>query len=221
MKKIEKKIEQYFEDKEIPELSIQEQDKLRNLVKANKRNNKTQIFKRVAIYASAFCLVLLMLIPTIMLINKKETPNKPTPTVYYGKDEATKKDLTIEETQEVISNSYAKYNFIFTELSFLSSVGYYIPNNDSLLAIQIKANEIESPYTVIEIHLIISKQFIFDKHDEYLKDSSYTQNSNYKLYKKSYQDSFSENMQGYIIFDTHQLYISLNMINESLFNKFL
>lgn len=227
-KKIEEQLsqdlEKYYEDIEVPELSLEKQEELRNLVKQNTPKRKRfALWQTITAVASAVCLVALIIIPTIVMLNKNDDPQNPppiTPPIYFGKDEATKVELNLVETQNIVNTQFAKYNFMFTDLTYISSKGFYNPENNNLLAIQIIFNEKEIPYTQVEIHLVSSKQFILDEQTIYTTDAEQTITATYEMYKL-YQLDLIENMFGYIIFEDHEIYIHLARINETLFNKFI
>jgi len=220
MSKIENEIEEYFEEKEIVELSLEKQNELKNLVKQNKKRRKISKLKRLSYITASICLVFLVTLPIINLINKPSNPTNP-PTIYYGDNEATKTDLQVQDAQLIISQNYPQYNFIFDEFNFVSLVGFYHPENNSLLALQIQAQEISIPYTLIEINLIVSNQFIFSAKDTYTNNATYSETEDYKMYKKSTQNMLEEFLKGYIIFDNYELYLNFNLINEPLFNEFI
>ena len=159
------------------------------------------------------------------MLNKNDNPqnpqNPPTiPPTYYGKAEATKTPHSLEETQNIINTLFPKYNFMFTDLTFMASMGFYHPENNSLLAIKISFNESEIPYTAVEIHIIASEQFLFDDQLIYTANAEHTTTAEYEIYK-SYQLDLVENLRGYIIYADHEIYINLARINEELFNKFI
>ena len=227
-KKIEEKLsqdlEQYYNSIETPELSIEKQEELKNLVAQNKPKRKRfALWQRITAVASAICFVALIIIPTIIMLNKNDNPQNPptTPPTYYGDAEATKIQHTLSETQNLVNTNFSKYNFIFTDLTYITSTGFYNPENNTLLALKISFNENEIPYTQIEVNLIASDQFIFSEQSIYTLNAEYSKTSNYEMYKTSYQDPFSEYQLGYIIFEDHKIYINLARINEELFNKFI
>lgn len=222
--KFNKDLEQYFNNIEVPELSISKQEELKRLVKQNKpKRKKFALWQRITAFAGAVCLLALILIPTIISLNKNDTPKNPpaTPPTYYGKAEATKIQHTLDETQTIISSTFPKYNFMFNDLSYKSSMGFYNPENNSLLALQITFNETEIPFATVEIHIIASKQFVFDNKESYTSNAEFTQTEEYKLYKKTSLDAFNEFQTGFIIFENHEIYINFERINEELFNKFI
>ena len=95
------------------------------------------------------------------MLNKNDnlqTPPSP-PTIYYGDGEAIKIQLSLAETQNIINNQFPKYNFMFSNLAYLTSTGFYHPENNSLLAIKISFNENEIPYTSVEINIVASELF--------------------------------------------------------------
>lgn len=222
--KLSKDLEQYYNDIEVPELSIKKQEELKNLVKQNKPKRKRwTLWQRITAVASAVCLVALIIIPTVIMLNKNDNPQTQPPTtppIYYGKAEAIKTPHNLQETEALVNTYFQKYNFMFTDLTYISSKGFYHPENNSLLALQIIFNEKEIPLQV-EIHLIASNQFVLDNKEAYTKDAQYTKTENYELYKISYQDLFTEYERGYIIFQDYEIYINLARINENLFNKFI
>lgn len=219
-RKFEQDLEQYFDSIEIPELSEERKKELRKKVEANKPIRKRiTLWRRITAIASAMCLIALIIVPTVILLNKKDNPTPPP--VYYGKAEATKIRHTLEETQDIISINFPKYNFIFEDLNYLASVGYYNPTNNELLSLEIQMEEKAAPFTSIEMNIVASEQFTFENTLLYTNDAECTITSECKIYKKVHQETFSEVMYGYIIFENHELYLNLNIINESLFNKFI
>jgi len=221
--KLEQELEQYFEDVEVPEMSEHRKEELRNLVAQNKlKRKRITLWRKITAVASAVCLIALIIIPTVIMLNKKDnTPNPPTnPPTYYGKGEATKIQHTLEETQTIINTSFPKYNFMFTDLTYISSKGFYHPEDETLLAIQIIFNESEIPYTQVEIHIVASEQFVFDDQPLYTANAEHTTTSEFEMYK-FYQLDIMESMRGYIIYKDHEIYINLARINDTLFNKFI
>jgi len=230
--KIEQEIYEYFDNVEVPDLSLQKQDELKNMVAKNKvKNKKLGLWKKISIFTSSLCMVMIIAITTILLLPKNDNPptNPPPaepppveqPPIYYGKAEATKIQHDLAKTQEIISTQFPKYNFMFDDMNYDSSTGFYNPENNNLLALKISFYEKEIPIMKIEIHIIASQQFIFDDQENYIKTATYTETQNYKLYKITYSDLFSEYQRGYIIFDNHEVYMKFDRVNESLFNKFI
>jgi len=232
--KFDQDLNQYFNNKEIQVLSIKKQDELKKLVSHNTpKIKKLSLWKKFTAAATSVCLIALIIIPTIVLLNKTDNPQNPPvtppvvtppvapPPIYYGKAEATKIQHTLEETQEIINTNFPKYNFMFTDLTYVSSMGYYNPTNNSLLAIKIAFNESTIPYTQVEIHIIASEQFVFDDKASYTDTAEYIQTENCKIYKTISQSPFKKSQRGYIIFENHEIYINFARINNELFNKFI
>lgn len=227
--KLEQELEQYLNNIEVPDLNIEKQQELRKLVEQNKQKSKRiTLWRRITAVASAVCLIALMIIPTVFLLNKNENPPSQPPSpptnntpIYYGKAEATKTPHSLQETQEIISTKFPKYNFIFSDLVFYEATGFYNPENNSLLALKILLDETTAPFTRVEIHLIASEQFIFDNKILYTEHANYTKTNEYEMYKLVYQDDFTEYERGYIIFEDHEIYVNLDKINDVLFNKFI
>lgn len=223
-KKLSQELEQYYESVEVPELSEEKKEELRNLVAQNKpKRKRITLWRRITAVASAMCLIALIVIPTVIMLNKNDNPQNPptNPPTYYGKAEATKIQHTLEETQTIVNTNFSKYNFMFTDLTYISSKGFYNPENNTLLALQIIFNESEIPYTSVEIHLVASEQFVFDEQAIYTANAEHTTTTEYEMYKSYQQNPIFENMRGYIIFENHEIYINLARINEELFNKFI
>lgn len=222
--KLSQELEQYYENVEVPELSEAKKEELRNLVAQNKpKRKRITLWRRITAVASAMCLIALIIIPTVIMLNKNDNPQNPptNPPTYYGDGEATKIQHTLEETQNIINTQFPKYNFMFTDLTYITSTGFYHPENDSLLAIKISFNESEIPYTQVEVHLIASEQFAFADKILYTSNAEHTTTEEYEIYKTYQQDIMIENLLGYIVFEDHEIYINLARINEALFNKFI
>lgn len=223
-KKLSQDLKQYYNDIEIPELSLEKQEELKNLVKQNKPKRKRfALWQRITAVASAVCLIALIIIPTVIMLNKNDDPQNPpvNPPTYYGDAEAIKIQHTLSETQSLVNTKFSKYNFIFNDLTYITSTGFYHPENNSLLAIKIICNESQIPYTQVEVHIIASKLFVFAEQTIYTNNAEFTTTNNYKMYKTNYQDPFTEYQRGYIIFEDHEIYINLARINDILFNKFI
>ena len=110
--KIAKEFQQAFEDVDVPELPQEKLNELRKAVEKNKPVRKRIVMWRsITAIASAMCMIALIIIPTVIMLNKNDNP--PAPPVYYGKDEATKVIHTIEETENIITANFPKYNFIY------------------------------------------------------------------------------------------------------------
>lgn len=217
--KLSQELEHYYKSIEVPELSDEKKEELRNLVAQNKpKRKRITLWRRITAVASAMCLIALIIIPTVIMLNKNDNPQNP-PT-YYGKAEALKTPHTLEETQNIVNTNFSKYNFMFTDLTFVSSKGFYHPENNSLLALQIYFNESEIPYAQVEIHLIASEQFVFDDQILFTANAEHTITTEYEMYKL-YQLDLIETMRGYIIYEDHEIYINLARINDILFNKFI
>lgn len=220
MNNIEKEIVKYFEETEVPELPAEELNKLKQKL-ANQpvqkplKHNRITIFRRITAVACAICLLLVGVIPTIAYFYKDE------PIIYYGNNEATRVDLSVETTQEIISANYPKYNFMFDDFSFNLITGYYVPNdNTKLLAIEIKAHDLELEIE-LEINLVVSKQFVFSQQEKYIKDIECNKtNPEYDLYYKETNSLINKNTKAYFIYSNYELYVSYNKINDTLFNKF-
>ncbi len=217
--KLSQDLEQYYNNIEVPELSVEKQEELRNFVAQNKpKRKRLKLWQRITAIASAVCLIALIIIPTVVILNKNDNPqNSPT---YYGKAEATKIQHTLKETQNIVNNQFPKYNFIFNDLTYISSKGFYHPENNSLLAVQILFNEKEIPYTSVEIHIVASNKFTLDEQSSYTTGAEHIITAEYELYRL-YQLDLVETMRGYIIYEDHEIYINLARINEELFNKFI
>lgn len=219
--KIAKEFQQAFEDVDVPELPQEKLNELRKAVEKNKPVRKRIVMWRsITAIASAMCLIALIIIPTVLMLNKNDNP--PTqPPIYYGRDEATKVVHTLEETENIIATNFPKYNFIFEDLNNISTIGYYNPTNNQLLSIEIQGNEIAVPFTSVEINIIANEYFTFDDDFNYTTNAEHTITNNYEIYKKTDGDIFNQEMYGYIIFENHELYLHLNQINETLFDKFI
>lgn len=221
MKSFEEDLKEYYENKRVVEISPQKMEQLRALTELNKENRKINIFRKVTAFASAFCMLLLIIIPTVVFLSKKDTPPTELPTIYYGDAEAIKKPLEDSEVQAIISSDYPKYNFIFDEFTFTDKVGFYVPNEDKLLAIQLKAKEKNAPYTEIEINLVISNQFIFNEKEGYTKNAIISQTDNYELHKVTNNSLINKYIKGYFKYNNYEFYLYLkNSNNDTLFNKF-
>ena len=217
---IAKEFQQSFEDVDIPELSQESFNELRNAVEKNKpKRKKIVIWRSITAIASAMCMIALITIPTVIMLNKNDNP--PAPPVYYGKAEATKIIHTLEETQQIINTNFPKYNFIFEDLTNISAIGYYNPTNSSLLALEIQGREIAIPFTYVEINIIASEYFTLDNEILYTENAEHTITNIYEMYKKIDDDIFNQEMYGYIIFENHEIYIHLDQLNETLFDKFI
>ena len=221
--KLSQELNQYFDNVEVPELSLEKQEELRNLVAQNKpKRKKITLWQRITAVASAVCLIALIIIPTVIMLNKNDNPQNPptTPPTYYGDGEATKIQHSLEETQNIVNLNFSKYNFMFNYLSYITSTGFYHPDNNSLLALKISFSEKEIPYTAVEVNIIASEEFIFADKILYTSNADHTISSEYEMYKL-YQYDLVESMRGYIIFEDHEIYINLARINDELFNKFI
>lgn len=221
--KLSQELQQYYENIEVPELSEAKKEELRNLVVQNKpKRKKITLWQRITAVASAVCLITLIIIPTVIMLNKNDNPQNPptNPPTYYGDAEATKIHHTLQETQELVNANFEKYNFMFTDMTYVSSTGFYHPENNSLLALKISFNEKEIPYTSVEVNIIASEQFVFDDQILYTANAEHTITTEYEIYKL-YQLDLIETMRGYIIFENHEIYIHLARINETLFSKFI
>ena len=228
--KIEQEIYEYFDNVEDHDLSLQKQEELKNMVVKNKiKNKKIGLWKKISVLTSSLCMVAIIALTTIMLMPKNDNPTTTPPAeppveqppIYYGKAEATKIQHDLTETQEIVSTQFPKYNFMFEDMDFEYSTGFYNPENNNLLALKISFKEKEIPYPIVEIHIIASEQFIFDDKDNYIDNALYTETDTFKFYKITYSDFFTEYQRGYIIFNNHEIYIKLDRINETLFNKFI
>lgn len=221
--KLSKELENYYNDIEVPELSDEKKAEFHKLIEQNKpKRKKITLLRRITAVASAMCLIALIIIPTVIMLNKSDNSENPPapPPIYYGKAEAIKMTHDLVQTQEIINTNFSKYNFMFTDLTFISAKGFYHPENNTLLAIQINFSEKEIPLQV-EVHLIISEFFTFDNQTNYTKNAEHTITDTYEMYRISKQDDFTEYQRGYIIYEDHEIYISLARINEELFNKFI
>lgn len=217
-------LQQYYDNIEVPELSESKKEELRNLVAQNKpKRKRLSLWQKITTVASAVCLIALIIIPTVIMLNKNDNPQNPPnnpPPIYYGDGEATKIELNLAETQEIVNTYFSKYNFMFTDLSYISSKGFYHPENNSLLALQIYFNENEIPYTSVKVNIIASEQFVFEDKILYTTNAEHTITSEYEIYKL-YQNDLVECMRGYITFENHEIFIELARINDNLFNKFI
>jgi len=226
-RKLNQDLEQYFLSVEVPELNNIKIESLKNHVSENKPIRKRiTLWRKITAIASAICLIALIIIPTSVMLGKNDNSQNPTntppePPIYYGKAEATKIPHSLEETQEIINANFSKYNFMFTDLTYVSSMGYYNPTNNNLLAIRLVFNESEIPYSQVEIHLVSSELFVLENEIIYTELAEFTQTKEYKMYKKINPDPFNEFLRGYIIYENHEIYINLARINEALFNKFI
>ena len=221
--KLSQELEQYYESIEVPELSEEKKEELRNLVAQNKpKRKRITLWRKITAVASAMCLIALIIIPTVIMLNKNDNPQNPptNPPIYYGDDEATKVQHTLEETQNIVNTFFSKYNFMFTDLTYVTSTGFYHPEDNTLLALQIYFNESEIPYTSVEVNIIASKQFVYADKILYTTNAEHTITSEYEMYKL-YQLDLIEMMSGYIIYPDHEIYIDLARINDTLFNKFI
>jgi len=222
--KLSQELQQYYENIEVPELSEAKKEELRNLVAQNKpKRKRITLWRRITAVASAMCLIALIIIPTVIMLNKNDNPQNPptNPPTYYGDAEAIKVPHSLEKTQEIVNSNFSKYNFMFNDLTYVTATGFYHPENNSLLALKISFNEKEIPYTSVEVNIIASEQFVFSEKLLYTANAEHTTTEDYEMYKRYQQDIMVENMSGYIIFENHEIYINLARINEELFNKFI
>ncbi|MBE5741590.1 MAG: hypothetical protein E7351_03605 [Clostridiales bacterium] len=225
-KKFREDLKEYFDSQETVELSAQQREHLRALTRQNKSQRKITVWKRIFLTACSFCLLLLIVLPTVAYVYKANNPDTPPtnpPTIYYGDDEATKKDLTDQPdlVRSIISNGYSQYEFIFDEFDFSEVIGFYTPDEAELLALQITASEKVAPFTLVKINLIMSEQFVFSSKADYMNDATHTTNDTYELYKKSYSDIMSEYLYAYLKSSDYELYLNFDKVNEMLFNKFI
>lgn len=215
-KSLEEEIIEYFDNQEVPELK--NKDALLKAVEMNKERKKITIGKRITTIACSFCLLLLTIIPVIALTYKE--PSAPPP-IYYGVDEATRIDLSLEQTQTYINTNYPQYSFIFDDYTFDELVGYYEPNTENLLALKIVGSDNVLPFILLEMNLIVSNQFIFNEHDSYILDSEFVQTNEYSMNKIIKQTQFKEYLKAYVSYQTHKIYLNFNIVDENLLNKFI
>ena len=213
---LENEIIEYFDNQEVPELK--NKDSLLKAVELNKERKKIVISKRLTTIACSLCLILLTILPIIALTYKE--PSAPPP-IYYGVDEATRINLSLEQTQTYISTNYPQYNFVFDDYSCNRMVGYYEPNTENLLALQIMGNDKVLPFISIEINLIVSEQFIFNEHDSYIDDSEFIETNEYSMNKIIKQTQFKEYLSAYISYPNYKIYLNFNIADENLLNKFI
>lgn len=215
-KNIEEEIIEYFDNQEFPELK--NKDALLKAVEMNKERRKIVISKRLTTVACSLCLLLLTLLPIIALTYKE--PSAPPP-IYYGETEATRVDLSLEQTQTFITTYYPQYNFIFDDYTFDNFIGYYIPNTENLLALQILCNDKMLPFITLEINLIVSEQFIFNEHEAYIVDSEFIQTNEYSLNKVKPKNNFEDFLKAYISYSNYKIYLNFNIYDELLLDKFI
>lgn len=221
-KNLENEIVEYFDNQEIPELKNKE--KLLQAVKMNKERKIIVISKRLTTIACSICLLVLAILPIIALTYKE--PPAEEPPIYYGVDEATRIDLTLEQTQTYINANYPQYNFIFDDYYCNEIIGYYEPNTENLLEVYILCNDKVLPFITLEINLIISNQFIFNEHDTYIDNAEIVETNNYTLYKILKSTKNSEFLTAYIQHTSHKLYLNFKVddsgiLNDDFLNNFI
>ncbi len=211
--KIEDQIKEYFENEEIPKPDMSKCEKYRAIIEshAKKRKPTFSLWKRISVgLCCAMCAILAVVLPFVIKPNDELQ--------FYTDDDATKKPIAETVATSYIGKHYPKYNFMFTECTFDSAIGYYIPNSTRLLGIQFHLFEEESGTTIF-MFLVTSKQFSYKAQASYIDEATKTTTNNYTLYKKvNYK---LESMYGYIKYRNHAVYLDFDYINEPLFDKFL
>ncbi len=216
MKKIEEEIYDYFDDMEVPQLSEAQLEDLRARVRANKHRAKKFDFKPLVICACCMLAMVGVFVPVIMhFVTGNTSPS------YYSDETANKKILTQEITAQYISESYPQYNFLLEECNYKSSLGYYNPYTDKLIAISIIVQQIAIPRTNIVIMLVVDPSFVYNESTKYITNSEKIETDNYIFYKKCEETNYDEKLFAHIQYKTHGIYVQMDRINEPLLDKFL
>lgn len=217
MKKIQDEIYEYFDNQPIPELDENTENKFKELVAKNKPKSKAKFWKKFAIISSiSVCCLLCLVVPLIALL-----PNTQPTTNFYTDDEATKIQMTEMEFNSFIQENFPQYNFLVDDFEFQSAIAFYNINNNILLAVCLQADEINNPYTNIEIYLVINNNFSLSTHNSYINNASYRKTDKYELYKKDINDIYNNKTTAYIVFSNYKLYINFDCVNDALLEQFL
>lgn len=216
MKKIQDEIYDYFDNQPIPELDEKTENKFKELVARNKPKSKAKFWKKFAIISSvSVCCLLCLIIPLVILLSN------PQPTTrFYTDDEAMKTQMTETEFNSFIQDNFPQYNFLIDDFEFQSAIAFYEPLSKNLLAVKVFAEEINEPYTYLNVYFVIDNKFTLSTHSNYITDSEYIESENYKLYKKIDNTDYIEKMLAYCSFDSYRLYIEFDCVNDALLEKF-
>lgn len=205
--KINRLAQDYFVD-DFSELEADRIYKLKNKVRENKINKKNLFLKLSCIATSLCCLILCIVLP----ITLKKEP-------LYTYTDLTRNEIPIDESENLIVESYPKYSFIFKDCDIFVSYGLYA-NND-LCILSLEGTKKNVPYTYIEFTLVINQKVDYPEYEDYTKDADITQNEHYIFYKKTISNLTSQDLFALFDYENYDLYLKFNRNDEEFLNKFL
>ncbi len=149
MKDIEKELEEYFKNEPIPQLSIEEKDKIKSKIKSNsntceKSQSKNGHRPRIL---PIFITCLIILIPCIVLPITLTRQKQ----IYFKDTTAEKLELTIDNVKNIIDEKLPQHTFLYNDYDINFAEGYFIPQSNNLLAMTLDIKSRDLPYTQINI----------------------------------------------------------------------
>ncbi len=216
-KKMQKDINEYF-DKESPEPNMETFRKIKEHI-YNNQNQKKQTLKYVLPMASIVIITVISIIFTLILTNKTPPSNPTTPPNYYMDSTLTKTDTNIEFLQDYISNYYKKYDFIFSEDYEIYECSKF-SHEGNIKMLNIKLYNNLPPFTEIEMILIIDNLLIYSDDDNFKTSAIITTTNNYKMYYKEIEGLYMNKINVLFEYENYRLYLSFNMQDTELLEKF-
>lgn len=216
-KKMQKDINDYF-DKESPEPNMETFRKIKENIYSN-QNQKKQMLKYVLPMASIVIITVISIIFTLILTNKTPPSNPTTPPNYYMDNILTKTDTNIEFLQDYISNYYTKYDFIFSEDYEIYECSKF-SHEENIKMLNIKLYNNLPPFTEIEMILIIDNLLIYSDDNNFKKSAQITTTNNYKMYYTEIETLYSNKINVLFEYENYRLYLSFNIQDTELLEKF-
>lgn len=222
---LEKEIRANYEKRlQAPEMTPQMLEKWHNRVVENAQQNKNTkrvpsplvLWQKLAI---VFCCIV-MLLPCILVPTLW-----PKPETYYGDDEVEQVDLTVEYAQEYIQQNYDQYSFVFDDCEVEYSFGYRETKSSRLVAISMKLNKIDVPFTSLELNLIVDKRYKYKYEDNYKSKVEATVNVDYIFYRKDEEEMYSVRIFVLLEYKNYKLFLNFKsqygIKDEEFLEKFL
>ncbi|MBE7074787.1 MAG: hypothetical protein E7376_02270 [Clostridiales bacterium] len=212
MSEFKKELEEYFKEPEIPPINQATVERLKNQTKNAKPKKNLVMFKRFALAAACVILICTAVLLPIML-------QKP---LYYSDTETNQQTITQEYAQSLVQENYSKYSFVFEDYYLLEVFGIYSNDKNELLGIRLLGEKYESPFSTLNLCLVINKNFTPKEKEDYLVNSEKEVRDNYVYYYKEKMSDLEDILlYGIMEYSDYCVYVLVNYEDYDSFNKFL
>lgn len=211
-KETDKQITEYFSKSNIPPINEKTIERLKKKTENLKPSSLSSAFKRIAIATTCFAIIFISVL--IPILNNKNP-------VYYSDIKTNEQSLSLENAQELISQNYSKYTFIFEDFTILKIRGVYSNDENKLLGVRIEGEKNDIPFSTLNFCLAINKNYIPTEREDYLFESEREDKGEYILHKKEKSDLLDTILYGVMDYKTYTLYIRITAEDYEMYNNFL